>query len=449
MTAVRLLRRLTPQKCALVESNSQTNLHVEAEAARVECEQEGSRREQAQRRRKSRHTQSCEAPVPRPAVHRLQRQTAAGDQNQPPLKRCPREVLLPLRPPHDGDPYVNTGMVSKARIHHRHESGLRMPLFDGGDWAGFMSQFEACINYYGWTEKTKTIRLYTSIVGEARKTLGAVNANTWTYTQLKKHMEVRYGRSKVYAQIQSELLSLLRKPGQTLHAYYDELVAASYTANIPEGKRVELIHTAFVFGLRGNQHMHRWVTKRERGSTIEAALEAAEAYEDEYGSAPVLQSTPISVNSRDATGNPLAVALYGCEQSEMQGNNVSVDVVQAEGSDTSLKTFFAGEMKQFRSHINKKFDTLGERLDSVEKWQANQIKRWKESAEKRKKFRDNNRAKNHNKKKNQSKNQNDDSDGGHDEKQGSKNKKNQSHKNEESEINTRAAAAQDSVGSED
>ena len=77
-----------------------------------------------------------------------------------------------------------------------------------------MSQFEACIDYYGWTEKTKTIRLYTSIVGDARKTLGTVSANNWTYNQLKKHMEVRYGKSKVYAQIQTELLTHTRNPGQ-------------------------------------------------------------------------------------------------------------------------------------------------------------------------------------------------------------------------------------------
>ena len=64
------------------------------------------------------------------------------------------------------------------------------------------------------------------------KPLVLLATGSWTFAQLKRHMEVRYGRSKVYAQIQSELLAKHRKPAQSLHAYHDEIVAASYTANI-------------------------------------------------------------------------------------------------------------------------------------------------------------------------------------------------------------------------
>ena len=438
-----------PPPVRVSRANSEIALHEGMEIDRAQCEREEVRREQAQHRRKSRHTKVSEAPeCPDALGHRKMRQTAAGDQRQSSHKTSHHRELLPLKEPSDEDQDVQYNSAKPSRGHYQsHESGLRMPLFDGGDWAGFMSQFEACINYYGWTEKTKTIRLYTSIVGKARKTLGAVNANTWSYAQLKKHMEVRYGRSKVYAQIQSELLSRTRKAGQTLHEYHDELVAASYTANISEAKRVELIHTAFVFGLRNNPHMHRWVTKRELETTIESALEAAEAYEDEYGSEPVFQSMPVSVNTRDATGNPLAVALLGRDNTDTQSKSVSVDAVQTVENDGSMQALMSTEFKQLKGHITQKFDTLDGRLGDLEKWQASQIKRFKESAEKRKKFRDNNRAKNHNKKKNRSDNDEpaeDSKSGGgrNDKNQGSKNKK-----NNQTDVNTRSAAGNDSDGS--
>ena len=399
--------------------------------------------ENIERRGRCRHTRVCAPAVVMARTHQRAKEAAAGDQNIKSQKPRQAEVLLPLKAPSDEDSYVQYNTTERSRGRYQpHESGLRMPLFDGGDWAGFMSQFEACINYYGWTEKTKTIRLYTSIVGAARKTLGAVNTSTWTYAQLKKHMEVRYGKSKVYAQIQSELLSRTRKPGQALHEYYDELVATSYTANIPEVKRVELIHTAFVFGLRGNQHMHRWVTKREEEATIEAALEAAELYEDEYGSEPVLQSRPVTVNARDTTGNTMAVALLGNEATDRAMNTVSVDAVSAEAVDSTAPTTFTNEFKQLRSFITQKFETLDSRLGGVEQWQTNQVKRWKENAEKRKKFRDGNRAKNYNNKNGNSNGQsqgyngprqNGNNDGGRNDHQSSKNNKQSS----EPEVNTR------------
>ena len=253
-----------------------------------------------------------------------------------------------------------------------------------------MSQFEACVDYYGWTDKTKTIRLYTSIVGDARKTLGSVSANNWTYGQLKKHMEVRYGKSKVYAQIQTELLTHVRKPGQGLHDYHDEIVAVSQTANITETQRKELVHTAFVLGLRGNKHLHRWVTKRELAPTIEAALAAAEDYEDEYGSDTEYHSMPVAVNTRDSTGNPLAVALVNNKASTSTSQTVAVNEVEAD--DSSLKAYMKTEFKQMSGRIDKKLDGIATRLDTVEKWQSDQVKRWKENAEKRKRWREKQRT---------------------------------------------------------
>ena len=197
----------------------------------------------------------------------------------------------------------------------------------------------------------------------------------------------------MFAQIQAELLQRTRKPEQSLHAYHDELVAASRTANIPEHQRADLVHTAFVFGLRNNQHMHRWVTRHEREATIEAALEAAEEYEEEYGSEPVFQSLPVSVNARDSTGNPLAVALIGADKSSMTSPTVSVNAVQAE--DGELKKTVGSEVKRLTSNLQSKVDKLDTRLQGVEKWQAEQIQYYKDRAAKnRERWNNNNRKKN-------------------------------------------------------
>ena len=383
-----------------------TDLQEQADAVRLEQERAAARRDNSQRRRKSRHTQAhAAAVVPEAVEHPRQRTAAAGDQHvrrlKPTALRREPPVLLPLRAYDEDDV---GGSASPRESHYSREGGLRMPLFDGGDWAGFMSQFEACINYYGWTEKTKTIRLYTSIVGEARKTLGAVGASNWSFAQLKRHMEVRYGKSKVYAQIQAELLQRARKPEQTLHTYHDELVAASRTANIPEHQRADLVHTAFVFGLRNNQHMHRWVTRHEREPTIEAALEAAEEYEEEYGSEPVFQSLPVTVNARDSTGNPLAVALLGSEPTSPTGASVSVNAVQTEDGD--IKKIVSSEIKKLSSNLYSRFDKLDTRLQGVEKWQADQIQYFKDRAAKnRERFKNKKNGQNNNGQKNSGNNQ--------------------------------------------
>ena len=343
------------------------------------------RREEAFRRRKSRHTRAAATPTTNLENHTVARDSAAGDQKSKKKKPAARK-LIPLAVDDDDEPAdeVCTNEAEISRQQPR-EGGLRMPLFNGKDWAGFMSQFEACIDYYGWTEKTKTIRLYTSIVGDARKTLGTVSANNWTYNQLKKHMEVRYGKSKVYAQIQTELLTHTRKPGQGLHDYHDEIVAVSQTANITETQRRELVHTAFVLGLRGNKHLHRWVTKRQEEQTIEAALAAAEDYEDEYGSDSECHNIPITVNARDSTGNPLAVALIDKPKASAS-QTVSVNELQTD--ESSLRVQIKNDLKQMGGRIDKKLDGIATRLDTVEKWQTDQVKRWKENAEKRKRWRE-------------------------------------------------------------
>ena len=335
------------------------------------------------RRPKGRLTQTRTVATPTPAQYVAAQDVAAGDRRQRTGKFLSSEELLPLEAPDENDPYRYAGEQRQR------ESGLRMPLFNGGDWAGFISQFEACSEYYGWSEKTKAIRLYTSIIDDARKSLGSVQAGAWTFARLKKHMEVRYGKNKVFADIQQQLFAIQRRPEQSLYAFHDEIVAAANTANIPDDRRDQLVYTAFVYGLRSNKHMHRWVSRRDSAGTIESALELAEAYEDEYGNdTPVLQSMPVTVNARDSTGNAFAVALPGASS---KSPAVSLDAVDMPGDMTLAQQMTAGFQKM-ESQLTKQFETIDTRLGAVEKYQAEQVRRWEDRKSRTQNRRDHKRA---------------------------------------------------------
>ena len=341
------------------------------------------------RRPKGRLTRTRDFVVPSPVQHAAAQEVAAGDRRQRAGKYHSQDELLPLEAPDENDPYQRAGEHRDPQGHYRQrESGLRMPLFDGGDWAGFISQFEACSEYYGWTEKTKSIRLYTSIIGEARKSLGSAQAGAWSFARLKKHMEVRFGKNKVFAQIQAELFARQRRPDQSLYAYHDEIIAAANTANIPDDQRTQLVYTAFVYGLRSNKHMHRWVSRRDKVGTIESALELAEAYEDEYGPESVLQSLPVSVNARDSTGNSLAVAL---PSANTKSAAVCVDAVEIQG-DTSLAQQMTAGFQKMENQLTKQFETIDTRLGAVEKYQADQVRRWEDRKSRNQQRRDHKRA---------------------------------------------------------
>lgn len=247
-----------------------------------------------------------------------------------------------------------------------------MPTFDGQDWAGFISQFEACVEYYRWTTKTKTIRLYTSIVGDARKSLGTVQARSWEFEKLKRHLEVRYGRSYVFAQIQAELFAKTMKTHQNIHAYLDELMAIANTGNIPAARQQELVYTAFIYGLRPNEHMYRWVTQREQEGTIESAVELAEAYEMEHGSGPIRPRGLAQLDSRDSTGNDMAIAAVDCD-------------ARSDAPAPSWEKQLLSKFDKMATGVHEQLSSIDDRLKDCEQYQADTTKRWKERMARNKK----------------------------------------------------------------
>ena len=105
----------------------------------------------------------------------------------------------------------------------------------------------------------------------------------------------------------------------------------------------------------------------------------------------MLQSLPITVNARDSTGNPLAVALPTISDT----NTVSVNAVQLGQGDKSLALQMANGFQQMEAQITKQFATIDTRLGAVEKFQTEQTRRWEERRDRNQQRRDNKRAQNY------------------------------------------------------
>ena len=249
-------------------------------------------------------------------------------------------------------------------------SSMPVPLFDGHDWPGFMSKFRACARHYGWTDRVKARRLHTSIIGEAREALGLATGATWSYYQLKKHMDNRYGyRNAIFSKLQSELFARRRKPGQSLSDFYEELLTAANKARIDNPMRDNLVYTAFIYGLYPDSHMYRWVARRERVGTVESAISLAAAYEHEFGG-PVWRQPPmVTVNARHV------------QQSSKLGRyspSSSPRVMPAAGDGQSLCTQMADGFKKLETHVSTKVAGLDRRLLNVEAVQHEHVRRLRE-----------------------------------------------------------------------
>lgn len=242
-----------------------------------------------------------------------------------------------------------------------------LPLFDGHDWPGFMYKFRACARRYRWGDRVKARRLHTSIVGEAREALGLATGATWSYYQLKRHLENRYGhRNAAFTKLQQNLFARRRKPHQSFVEFYEELLAAANTSTIDGPLRDNLVYTAFIYGLNPNSHMYRWVVRREREGTVESAIGLAAAYEREFHVPAWRQPQLVTVNARHAQPS----AKLG-----RYSPSGSPRVMPAAGDGQSLCTQMANGFKKLETHVSMKVAGLDRRLLNVEAFQHEHVRR--------------------------------------------------------------------------
>lgn len=308
----------------------------------------------------------------KPVPKRVRKDRAAGDSVTTSVAAQSRGTSQPLEMSDDSDPrcHKTRPAVEKHSGRKYRESGLRLPLFDGYDWPGFILQFETCARHYRWSDRIKAIRLYTSIVGDATQTLGYAMGAHWSYHTLKKHLDVRYGRNKRSSQVQDVLLAIQRRPGQTLRSYFDIIRKTANVADITDEERDALVYTAFISGLRTNTHMHHWVASREHCGTIASACRLAHRYEAEFGTFPTSQSPVVTAETRSAM------------QSSTQKASVSPDVKQtvesvSQGPKPLIIQTGPG-YHDLRKQMSAKFSSVNSRLNIVESYQREKSNRWKQ-----------------------------------------------------------------------
>ena len=307
------------------------------------------------------------------ASKRVSQSRAAGDSRAASVAAAPRKTSQPLETSGDSSPRSpdSPPAVEKHSGRRYGESGLRLPLFDGHDWSGFISQFEMCAKRYHWSDSVKVMRLIASIVGKARQSLSSTMMTHWSYFALKKHFETRYGKSQRSVPIQDQLSEITRKTDQNLQQYYDSINRVVNSADMSYEKRDKLVYTTFMQGLRSNQHMHRWVARREKRGTIDSALELAAMYEDEFGASVTSQPPVVTVNTRHVAQRPT------------QNASKSPDVCRtsrrvSQGPTLPLDTQITTGFRKLQKQITAQFMGVNSRLRAVESFQRSEARRWKQ-----------------------------------------------------------------------
>ena len=106
--------------------------------------------------------------------------SAAGSVGQPEQRiveppYCAGKPPVLLLPDDDSEPHRNEC---------NYTGRMRVPTFDGKNWAAFKSVFESVAKHYRWSDAVKALQLKCCIQGEARAALGVVESIDWSYDQL-------------------------------------------------------------------------------------------------------------------------------------------------------------------------------------------------------------------------------------------------------------------------
>ena len=91
-----------------------------------------------------------------------------------------------------------------------------MPVFKGANWVAFQMKFATYCNRYQLDDCDKLDRLKMALEDTACRVLYSRDPDLWTYQELMKALENRYGPSKSYSMVEHELRRIKRKLGQTL-----------------------------------------------------------------------------------------------------------------------------------------------------------------------------------------------------------------------------------------
>ena len=212
------------------------------------------------------------------------------------------------------------------------ERGIAMPVFKGANWVAFQIKFATYCNRYELDDEEKLERLKLALEDTACRVLYSRDPEAWTYKELIKALENRYGHSKSYPMVERELRRIKRRPGQTLQDLADEIREVSRKTYMEEHIRDQLTRSAFMGALDDDTQMIHYIDKRDPArASLASALDIAERYERENGSAVADMATRLdAAQTADATHT---VAAYGTGPSPLtkqvnQNTQILQDVQQ-------------------------------------------------------------------------------------------------------------------------
>ena len=174
-----------------------------------------------------------------------------------------------------------------ATEHHMRDSrsamALRIPTYEGGNWAAFRQQFEKVAMYNGWDDEQKATQLHINVQGRAADALGVEDSANWTYAELVEHLEKRHGRHRTYAQVLTEICKYYMKAEMTLPEWHDQVIKVANTATLTPEQYRQVTYQGYTMGLRSFPALQTHVLNKDTERTIGSAARLADEYEKENG----------------------------------------------------------------------------------------------------------------------------------------------------------------------
>ena len=218
---------------------------------------------------------NTESPMPRQVADVEQSRPAGNQSARVNMATGPAGDVL-YRPP-----------MRTAADHHMKESrsamALRIPTYEGGNWAAFRQQFEKVAAYNGWDDEQKATQLHINVQGKAADALGVEDSANWSYDKLIAHLEKRHGRHRTYAQVLTEVCKYYMKADMTLPQWHDQVIRVANTASLTPEQYKQVTYQGYTMGLRSFPALQTYVLNKDTERTISSAARLADEFERENG----------------------------------------------------------------------------------------------------------------------------------------------------------------------
>ena len=159
---------------------------------------------------------------------------------------------------------------------------MRVPTFAGEDFHIFRPMFNAAAARANWDDLEKSEQLQNALRGTAKRILGYVQPDKWSYDTIMAELEKQYGETKSFADISEKLLTMKRKTTQSLHDFAFAILKKSRAGKMPDDERERLVRQAFVLGL-GDPGIRGYVERKDDGKrSLQVAVDLATKYERDH-----------------------------------------------------------------------------------------------------------------------------------------------------------------------